>query len=203
MKKKFLNNSMKVIKKYYPEYDEEELEKIEYGLEAIYLTLTKVIIVYSLAYFFGILLETFLVSLTYNLIRLTAFGMHASKSIYCLIISLITFIGGALLVIYLNIPLSIKVILSIISVYLIYKYAPADTEKRPIISPKRRNIYKTISTITGIIFTILIIVFNKHILSNYLLIGMIEAVITLLPITYKIFKLPYDNYKNYNFGLSN
>ena len=47
------------------------------------------------------------------------------------------------------------------------------------------------------------IVFNKHILSNYLLIGMVEAVITLLPITYKIFKLPYDNYKNYNIGLSN
>lgn len=203
MKKKFLNNSMSTIKKYYPEYDEEELEKIEYGLEAIYLTITKVIIIYSLAYLLDILLETFLISLTYNLIRFTAFGMHASKSIHCLIISLITFIGGALLVIYLNIPLLIKIILSIISVYLIYKYAPADTEKRPIISPKRRKTYKTISTITGTIFTILIIVFNKHILSNYLLIGMIEAVITLLPITYKIFKLPYDNYKNYNYGLSN
>ena len=87
--------------------------------------------------------------------------------------------------------------------YLIYKYAPADTEKRPIISPKRRKIYKTICTITAIIFTILIIVFNKHILSNYLLIGMIEAVIMIHPTVYKIFKLSYDNYKNYNYGLSN
>lgn len=203
MKKKFLSSSMNAIKKYYPEYDEEKLELVEYGLEVIYLTFTKVIIIYSLAYFLDILLETFLVSLCYNLIRFTAFGLHATKSIYCLIISLLTFMGGALLVINLNIPLLIKIILSIICVILIYKYAPADTEKRPIISQKRRKIYKIISTITGTIFTILIIVFNKHILSNYLLIGMIEAVITLLPITYKIFKLPYDNYKNYNYGLSN
>lgn len=203
MKKKFLNSSMNAIKKYYPEYDEEKLEIIEYGLEMIYLIFTKVILVYSIAYFLDILLETFLVSLCYNLIRFTAFGMHATKSIYCLIISLLTFIGGALLVINLNISLLIKIILSIICVFLIYKYAPADTEKRPIISKKRRKIYKIISTITGTIFTILIIVFNKHILSNYLLIGMIEAVITLLPITYKLFNLPYDNYKNYNIGLSN
>ena len=203
MKKKFLNSSMNAIKKYYPEYDDEKLELVEYGLETIYLIFTKVIIIYSLAYLFGLLLEAFLVSLFYNLIRFTAFGMHASKSIYCLIISIITFIGGAFLVIYLNISLLIKIILSIICIICIYKYAPADTEKRPIISPKRRKTYKTISTITGIIFTILIVVFNKHILSNYLLIGMIEAVITLLPITYKIFKLPYDNYKNYNYGLSN
>lgn len=203
MKKKFLNSSMNAIKKYYPEYDEEKLEIIEYGLEGIYLTVTKLIIIYSLAYFLDILLETFLVSLTYNLIRFTAFGMHASKSLHCLIISLITFIGGALLVIYLNISLLIKTMLSILCILLIYKYAPADTKNKPIVSSKRRKIYKTICIITGIIYTILIIVFNKHIISNYLLIGMIEAVITILPITYKIFKLPYDNYKNYNFGLSN
>ena len=33
---------------------------------------------------------------------------------------------------------------------------------------------------------------------NYLLIGMIESTIMILPITYKIFNLPFDNYKKYN-----
>ena len=37
MKKKFLNSSMNAIKKYYPEYDEEKLEIIEYGLESLYI----------------------------------------------------------------------------------------------------------------------------------------------------------------------
>lgn len=203
MKKKFLNSSMNAIKKYYPEYDEEKLEIIEYGLEGIYLTFTKMFIIMVLSYFLGILLEVFLLTLTYNLIRFTAFGLHATKSIYCLISSLTMFVGGTLVVLNVNIPFIIKIIISIICVYYIFKYAPADTEKRPIVSPKRRKIYKTISTITGIIFTILIIVFNKYILSNYLLIGMIEAVIMIHPTVYKIFKLPYDNYKNYNIGLSN
>ena len=203
MKKKFLKNSMNAIKKYYPEYDEEKLEIIEYGLEGIYLTFTKLIIIFGLSYYLGILLEVFLLTLSYNLIRFTAFGLHATKSIYCLISSLTMFVGGTIIVLNLTIPFIVKIIISIICVYYLLKYAPADTEKRPIISPKRRKIYKIISTITGTIFTILIIVFNKHILSNYLLIGMIEAVIMIHPTVYKIFKLPYDNYKNYNHGLSN
>ena len=203
MKKKFLNGSRNLIKKYYPEYDEEKLEIIEYGLEGIYLTFTKMFIIMGLAYLLGILLEVFLLTLEYNLIRFTAFGLHATKSIYCLITSLLMFVGGTIIVLNVFIPFVIKIMVSIICVYYIYRYAPADTEKRPIVSPKRRKIYKTISTITALIFTILIIVFNKHILSNYLLIGMIEAVIMIHPTVYKIFKLPYDNYKNYNIGLSN
>ena len=165
--------------------------------------MTKLIIIFGLAYYLGILLEVFLLSLSYNFIRFTAFGLHATKSIYCLISSLTMFVGGTLIVLNVTIPFIAQIIISIICVYFIFKYAPADTEKRPIVSPKRRKIYKTISTITGTIFTVLIIVFNKHIISNYLLIGMIEAVIMIHPIVYKIFKLPYDNYKNYNIGLSN
>lgn len=203
MKKKFLNGSMNSIKKYYPEYDEEKLEIIEYGLEGLYLTFTKLVIIFGLSYYLGILLEVFLLTLSYNIIRFSAFGLHATKSIYCLISSLTMFVGGTLIVLNVIIPFIIKIIVAIICVYFIFKYAPADTEKRPIVSPKRRKIYKTISTISGIIFTILIIVFDKHILSNYLLIGMIEAVIMIHPTVYKIFKLPYDNYKNYNIGLSN
>lgn len=203
MKNKFLNYSINSIRKYYPEYNEEKLELIEYGLEAVYLTVTKLFVIYLVAYIMGILSEVILLSVLYNLIRFTAFGLHASKSIYCLIASLIIFIGGALLCIFLNIPILVKVVLSIICIYYLYKYAPADTEKRPIISPKRRKIYKIISTITGIIFTILIIVFYKHKISNYLLIGMLEAVIMIHPKVYALFKLPYDNYKIYNCGLSN
>ena len=36
---------------------------------------------------------------------------------------------------------------------------------------------------------------------NYLLLGMIESVIMILPITYKTFNLPYNNYKKYNCGV--
>ena len=58
MKKKFLDGSMKRIKKKYPEYDDEKLEVIAYGLEALYITITKTIVIFSIALLLGILKET-------------------------------------------------------------------------------------------------------------------------------------------------
>ena len=65
------------------------------------------------------------------------------------------------------------------------------------INERKRKKYKVISTILGIAYVILIIIFNNYIISNYLLIGMLETVIMIHPIVYKIFNLPFDNYKKY------
>lgn len=197
MKKKILNHCMEVVKNKYPKYDEDKLEIINYGLESIYLTFTKIIIIFVLAIILNIWKEVLLLLAFYNLIRVSAFGMHAKKSIHCLIISLTLFIGGVYLCRYLVIPLILKVVLSIICIILIAKYAPADTEKRPIINKKLRKKYKIISVIISGVFAISIVLLSDKSISNYLLLGMIEATIMLLPITYKIFDLPYDNYKKY------
>lgn len=197
MKKKILNHCMEVVKNKYPEYDEDKLEIINYGLESIYLTFTKIIIIFVLAIILNIWKEVLLLLAFYNLIRVSAFGMHAKKSIHCLIISLTLFIGGVYLCRYLVIPLILKVVLSIICIILIAKYAPADTEKRPIINKKLRKKYKIISVIISGVFANSIVLLSDKNISNYLLLGMIEATIMLLPITYKIFDLPYDNYKKY------
>lgn len=197
MKKKILNHCMSIVKNKYPEYDEDKLEVINYGLESIYLTFTKIIIIFILAIILKIWKEVLLLLAFYNLIRVSAFGMHAKKSIHCLIISLTLFIGGVYLCRYLVIPFILKVILSIICIILIARYAPADTEKRPIINKKLRRKYKIISVIISGMFAIGIVLLSDKNISNYLLIGMIEATIMLLPITYKIFDLPYDNYKRY------
>lgn len=188
---------MEVVKNKYPEYDEDKLEIINYGLESIYLTFTKIIIIFVLAIILNIWKEVLLLLAFYNLIRVSAFGMHAKKSIHCLIISLTLFIGGVYLCRYLVIPLILKVVLSIICIVLIAKYAPADTEKRPIINKKLRKKYKIISVIISGVFANSIVLLSDKNISNYLLLGMIEATIMLLPITYKIFDLPYDNYKKY------
>ena len=197
MKKKILNHCMSIVKDKYPEYDGDKLEVINYGLESIYLTFTKIIIIFILAIILKIWKEVLLLLAFYNLIRVSAFGMHAKKSIHCLIISLTLFIGGVYLCRYLVIPLILKVVLSIICIVLIAKYAPADTEKRPIINKKLRKKYKIISVIISGVFAISIVLLSDKSISNYLLLGMIEATIMLLPITYKIFDLPYDNYKKY------
>ena len=44
---------------------------------------------------------------------------------------------------------------------------------------------------------VLIIYLNDSYISNFMVIGQLEAVIMILPITYKAFDLPYNNYKSY------
>lgn len=200
MKKKFLNSSMELIKKN-KSYSEEQIEIMTYGLEAIYLTVTKMIVIFATAYLLGIFKELFLLLITYNIIRSQSFGIHASKSIYCLISSLIMFIGGALICKYCVLPFWLVISLSLVCNICLLIYAPADTHKRPLVNTKKRKKFKLFSFLLGIIYTVLIIVFRDYSVSNFLLIGMMEAVIMILPITYMTFKMPYNNYKTYNCGV--
>lgn len=197
LKRKILKALMSNIKKNKPDLNEEQLEIIEYGLEGLYLTIIKIIIILLLAIVLDILKETVLMIIFYNVTRFFTFGLHAKTSTACLITSLLLFIGGTYLATYLQIPLIVKIILSVICLILICIYAPADTEKRPLINPKKRKRFKIQSIIISIIMGTLIIYLNDSYISNFMVIGQLEAVIMILPITYKAFDLPYNNYKSY------
>ena len=202
MKEKFLNNSISKIKKKNPNFSEEKLEEIAYGLEAIYLTVTKIVIIFILAFILGIFKDMLIIMIFYNIIRTTAFGMHAEKSSHCLIISILFFIGGALIAKYVDIPSYIKIRLSCLSFICLIKYAPADTYKRPLLNARKRKIYKIFTLINGIIYLILIVVFRDSAISNYLFLGLLEATLMIHPLIYRMFQLPYNNYKNYDVSYS-
>lgn len=197
MKRKILKALMSNIKKNKPDLNEEQLEIIEYGLDCICIMILKIIIILLLAYFLNILKETIYIIIFYNVTRFFAFGMHAKNGTLCLLISTTIFIGGAYLATYLQLTLSIKIIISIACLILICIYAPSDTEKRPLINSKKRKKLKTLSIITSIIMGVLIICLHNNYISNFMVVGQAEAVIMILPITYKLFGLPYNNYKNY------
>lgn len=197
MKEAFINNSMNIIRKYYPEYSEVKLAELKYGLLGLYLLITKSIIIFGIALFLGIFKELLIFTLVYNLIRLPSFGMHASKSWICLVASTSVFIFSAYLCTKVIIPINFKIIFGIIGIILICKNSPADTAKKPIVSPKRRKIYKIISTLIAITFVISSIIINNDFLANSFIIALfIQCVIT-APTTYKICGETYDNYKTY------
>lgn len=198
MREKFLKKSIASVKKKYPYYTEEKLEEIEYGLDAIYLNIPKTIIIFGLAIILDIFKDMILLLTFYGILRTFAFGMHASKSWHCLVISTVMFIGGGLVCKYISIPYYVKIIISILSLICIIKYAPADTHKRPLINAKRRKLYKIVSSIIALIYVVLIIIFVNKDISMYLTMGILEAVLMIHPITYKVFQMPYANYKHYN-----
>lgn len=195
MKKKLLLSCETLIRKYC-HYDDIKIEEIMYGLEGAYLTITKLVILVILACIFKIFKEFLILLFFYNLLRKNCFGLHATKSIYCLLTSIIMFIGMPTLAKYIIFPYYLKIIIGILTTILIYKYAPADTHKRPLINFKKRRKYKLISTITSLCYLILIVL-DIPFITNYLMMALIQIVIMIHPITYKLFKLPYDNYKVY------
>ena len=196
MKNLIVNSYMNHIKKN-NNYSKEKLEKIEYGLTGLYLTISKIIIVSLIAFLLGIFKEMLIVMILFNILRTTAFGMHASKSWMCLLISIISFIGIPILCINLNMNVYIKIIICITCIILFSLYAPADTKKKPIINRKRRFKLKMITIFISLIFSIIAIIINNNFISNCLIFSMILEIFFILPITYKMFNLPYNNYITY------
>lgn len=193
MKKIFINKCMNYIKKN-TDYNSVKLAEIKYGLEAIYLTFSKLIIIFTLSIILGIIKEVIIYMLIYNILRTPSFGLHATKSWICLLSSTILFIGIPYLCIFLSIPISLKVIIGILGICFMFKNAPADTKKKPIVNKKRRQIYKFISTALTILFSFLAILINNNFISNCLIFSIIMQNCMISPTVYRIFKLPYNNY---------
>lgn len=196
MKDLIINKIMDSIKKK-NKYSDTKLAEIKYGLSTLYINITKTIVIISLAIILNLIKELLLILLFYGILRLFGFGLHAKKTWQCWIGSLITFLLLPYLVKVLEINFYIRLIVSILSIIFIFIFAPADTEKRPLIRKKKRIIYKVLCTSTALALTIYSI-FSKNILiQNSIFFSLILECFMISPLSYKIFKLKYANYKNY------
>lgn len=197
MKKRLLNSIRIAIKKQYPNYSEDKIDEVMYGIEGIYLTITKTIVIFILAFILGVAKELLFLLITFNFIRMFAFGMHANKSWICLVFSSILFLGGAFLSKYIVLDKVVLYLLYLIAFILVTIYAPADTVKRPLIKKKKRIRFKILSVIVVIGYFIVTLLITSNLIINVLIFGLIIECLLISPLTYKAFKMPYRNYKNY------
>lgn len=197
MKKAFVNGGYNYIISCYPDYDQITKDKIKYGLESIYILITKLVFVFFLAFLLQIELEVLIFLALYNIIRMPSFGLHATKSWICLITSTLIFIGFPITCKYVYLTKYFKVALGLILILFIYKNSPADTHKRPIINKNRRLFFKYISTFIGIIFIYISILINDNFISNCLIFSLFVQSFMIAPSVYKLFNLPYNNYLTY------
>lgn len=193
MKKIIIAKVMNYIKKY-KDYSDTELAEIEYGLVGIYLTISKLIIISILAIILGIFKEMIIFLVFFNMIRTPAFGLHATKSWICLISSAIIFLLIPYLCSIIEIHIFVKTIIGVLNTILIYNYAPADTKKRPIVNKKHRFRLKAIATAIALCFSILSLIIANDFIANCMILSLILENFLISPITYKLFKLPYNNY---------
>ena len=168
MKQFIINHSLQLVTDIYPDYDSSKLDEIRYGLEAIYLSLTKVVVILLVSLLLGLFKEAVILLLFFNGLRSFAFGIHATKSWMCWIASSLLFIGLPYICLHFYVPIFIQYFILTISFICFILYAPADTKKRPLVRKNRRSKFKILTIIVATIYILLFLHTNNAFLKMLL-----------------------------------
>lgn len=196
MKDLIINSVMKKIEDT-NSYNKIKLLEIRYGLESLYLSITKILVIFVICIIMNTIKELILFLLGFSLLRATGFGLHTKKSWQCWATSIPIFTIIPYLIKNFILPIKLLYVTSPILLFLIILYSPADTEKRPLINKKKRNIYKIISFITAFVYILLIFFLNNSYITSVLFYSLLLDVMVINPVSYKLFGLKYKNYLNY------
>lgn len=196
MKDVIVNNSLKLLNKTY-QYDNDTFDRVKYGLETIYISITKMVVILSISLIFGLIKETLLTIIFFNGLRTYAYGIHAKKSWQCYISSTTIFVLLPYIFKFIEFNVIQKILIVMISFLSYILFAPADTHKRPLINKEHRKKLKINTLIICSIYSIIIFISKNELLNNIIILSMIIESFVINPIIYKIFNMPYNNYKTY------
>lgn len=196
MKEKFINSSLAFIMKY-QECDDLKIKRLKYGLEGIYSTIVKLMVVLIIACITQTIKTTLLFVLFYAGIRTFSFGWHAKSNIACWISSITIYNIIPLLISHLTLPNYIGYFIIGIALISMILWAPADTPRRPLIRKNQRIKAKVISLSITILYLILYSLIDISLVKNALLYALLVQTILINPLTYKITNTQFNNYKYY------
>ena len=185
----FLHNNIESITK-------DELEIALYGMEVVYSLVTKTLLYFIISLILNCHKEFLTVILILATIRSTSFGFHANNEFVCYISSFLVIFGTIYIAKNYIFTIIFKATTCILSFAAILLFAPADTEKRPLLNKRLRSILKLCSCITVLFFSFIAIA-NIGFMSNAIICLLIINSINISPILYKIFKRRYRNYEHY------
>lgn len=197
MRKKFLTLIIDKIKKN-NEYNNTEILEIKYGLEIVYVIITRTIIFLLINILLGTFIEFIIFYIIYAIIRSFSFGLHAKSSVACFFVSSIAFIGIPYISSVISFNIVLKILLSIYFYIIFLIYSPADTPKKPLVNKYKRKKLKYYSLITVTFYIIGLFTLND-LISNIIILVLIYQSILISPLLYKILNINYNNYLNYKF----
>ncbi|WP_053955712.1 accessory gene regulator ArgB-like protein [Inediibacterium massiliense] len=127
-----------------------QILKIKFGLECLLGELTKTILYVGIFSIFS-LTKNFLISLLFFCsIRSVAGGYHEATYWRCFCTSFLIFSIAVIAGVQLDISSNVRVIMLLVSMVLVWIYAPVDHPNKPIISELRRKKLKYISLLLSI-----------------------------------------------------
>lgn len=184
--------------KQYSNQDEEELEIVQYGIEVFFINLFKLSFLLIIAWLLGVINPLMILLISFACIRLFAAGVHAPSTWLCTLLNLVFFLGGTYICINISINPLLRFSLFLISILLLSKYAPADTEDRPLVSSRLRRRLKFQSIGTSLILLFIMLSLNNEIYQNLITCGVCFGALMTTPVIYYIFRKGYRNYEKFN-----
>ena len=127
---------------------EEKLAEIDYGIAAFIANSYKMVFIFILAMLLNIFQYFLIAFVSFGTLRTFASGVHAKREWTCLPTSALVFFGITYLEMISKLNIYIITFIFILCFGAMLRYAPADTEERPIVSRKLRKKLKILSVIT-------------------------------------------------------
>ncbi len=188
---KFCDYITKKIKENVADIDEEKELVINFGVRIIFGEMPKIILLFIIGFLLNLGWYTVIFFFLLAIYRSFTGGFHLKTHLGCMITTSILYLGPILLAKYMTLPQNyilygMAAIVAIFSIFIITKYAPADTENIPILSKKERKAKKVKAYIT-LVCLLAIIAFSPDRTIAYMLVyGMFLQNLTVLPIAYKL-----------------
>lgn len=188
MKNYFIKNML-----YYN--NDNDLEKLTYGLDIIYISFTKLGFILITSFIFNCFYTAVSCIGLISFIRCFSYGLHMKNSIKCYLFSFLIFVLMPEFFIYISISNLQAFLLLIICTISFIIYSPSDTNKRPLVNEKKRKTLKYISLIILFFYIIFYLYTKDSNLSKIILYSIIIQSILINPFIYKLFNLSYENFK--------
>lgn len=159
--------------------DKDDLEKINYSLQAILNESFKIVVLIILFYLFG-KINYFLFSMVILFsIRIFSGGYHCKTNIKCLLFSIVLFLITCLIgPILPKVNNLIYYIIALLSIFVVILKAPYPNINRPIKSKKRKRNFKIIATFFTMLWTCILLFYIKDI--TYLNCGFLTIILQVL-----------------------
>lgn len=188
---KFCDWITKRIKSKVPDIDEERELVINFGVRLIFGELPKILILFIIGFLLNMGWQTILLFFLIAPYRSFTGGIHLRTHLGCMITTSILYLAPIILAKYFEISHSYIIyvlagIVAIFSIFIIAKYAPADTEDIPILTKKEIR-SKKIKAYIALVILLTIVIFSPYNPLSYMIIyAMFLQNLTVLPITYKL-----------------
>ena len=165
---------------------EQKLAEIRYGIAVFITNSYKMLIIFILAILLNIFKYFLIAFMCFGALRTFASGVHAKREWTCLPSSMLLFFG----IVYIGMAVDLS-IYALSSIYIlcfaaVLRYAPADTEEKPIVSRKLRRKLKILScTTVAVLYAIALYSIGTSTSSIIAFSTLIESVL-ILPVTYRL-----------------